>query len=70
MPGPGPRTAPRGQKLDLKANMGTIMRVLKYVCKRYGLQMVIVVVCIVITVLSINFFGDGVRDALDPKMKI
>ena len=49
---PGPRTAPRGQKLDLKANMGTIMRVLKYVCKRYGLQMVIVVVCIVITVLS------------------
>ncbi|MFQ7264815.1 MAG: ABC transporter ATP-binding protein [Lachnospiraceae bacterium] len=32
--------------------MGTIMRVLKYVCKRYGLQMVIVVVCIVITVLS------------------
>lgn len=52
MPGPGPRTAPRGQKLDLKANMGTIMRVLKYVCKRYGLQMVIVVVCIVITVLS------------------
>ena len=25
---------------------------------------------IVITVLSINFFGDGVRDALDPKMKI
>ena len=52
MPGPGPRTAPRGQKLDLKANMGTIMRVLKYVCKRYGLQMAIVVVCIVITVLS------------------
>ena len=52
MPGPGPRTAPRGQKLDLKANMGTIMRGLKYVCKRYGLQMVIVVVCIVITVLS------------------
>ena len=49
---PGPRTAPRGQKLDLKANMGTIMRVLKYVCKRYGLQMAIVVVCIVITVLS------------------
>ena len=52
MPGPGPRTAPRGQELDLKANMGTIMRVLKYVCKRYGLQMAIVVVCIVITVLS------------------
>lgn len=25
---------------------------------------------IVITVLSINFFGDGVRDALDPKMKV
>lgn len=25
---------------------------------------------IVVTVLSINFFGDGVRDALDPKMKI
>ena len=24
----------------------------------------------VITVLSINFFGDGVRDALDPKMKV
>ena len=49
---PGPRTVPRGQKLDLKANMGTIVRVLKYVCKRYGLQMAIVVVCIVITVLS------------------
>ena len=26
--------------------------------------------CLVITVLSINFFGDGLRDALDPKMKI
>ena len=25
---------------------------------------------IVVTVLSINFFGDGVRDALDPKMKV
>lgn len=25
---------------------------------------------IVATVLSINFFGDGVRDALDPKMKV
>lgn len=27
-------------------------------------------ICLVITVLSINFFGDGLRDALDPKMKI
>ena len=36
---PGPRTVPRGQKLDLKANMGTIVRVLKYVCKRYGLRL-------------------------------
>ncbi len=27
-------------------------------------------VCLILTVLSINFFGDGVRDALDPKMKI
>ena len=26
--------------------------------------------CLILTVLSINFFGDGVRDALDPKMKI
>ena len=26
--------------------------------------------CIVLTVLSINFFGDGLRDALDPKMKL
>lgn len=26
--------------------------------------------CIVLTVLSINFFGDGIRDALDPRMKI
>lgn len=26
--------------------------------------------CLVITVLSINFFGDGLRDALDPRMKI
>jgi peptide/nickel transport system permease protein len=25
---------------------------------------------LLITVLSINFFGDGIRDALDPKMKI
>ena len=26
--------------------------------------------CIVLTVLSINFFGDGIRDALDPRLKI
>lgn len=26
--------------------------------------------CLVITVLSINFFGDGLRDALDPKTQI
>lgn len=25
---------------------------------------------LILTVLSINFFGDGIRDALDPKMKI
>ena len=25
--------------------------------------------CLLVTVLSINFFGDGLRDALDPKMK-
>ena len=49
---PGPRTAPRGQKLDLKAHGGTILRILKYVCKRYGIHMVIVVVCIVVSVLA------------------
>ncbi len=27
-------------------------------------------VCLVATVLSINFIGDGLRDALDPKMKV
>lgn len=27
-------------------------------------------ICLLVTVLSINFFGDGLRDALDPKMKI
>ncbi len=27
-------------------------------------------IALIITTLSINFFGDGVRDALDPKMKI
>ncbi len=27
-------------------------------------------VCLVVTVLSINFIGDGLRDALDPKMKV
>ena len=27
-------------------------------------------ICLILTVLSINFFGDGVRDALDPKMKL
>ena len=27
-------------------------------------------IAIVITVLSINFFGEGVRDALDPKIKV
>lgn len=26
--------------------------------------------CLLITVLSINFIGDGLRDALDPKMKV
>ena len=49
---PGPRTAPRGQKLDLKAHGGTILRILKYVCKRYGFQMATVVVCIVVSVLA------------------
>ena len=27
-------------------------------------------VCLLVTVLSINLFGDGLRDALDPKMKL
>ena len=27
-------------------------------------------VCLLVTVLSINMFGDGLRDALDPRMKI
>jgi peptide/nickel transport system permease protein len=27
-------------------------------------------ILLVLTVLSINFIGDGLRDALDPKMKI
>jgi peptide/nickel transport system permease protein len=27
-------------------------------------------ILLVLTVLSINFFGDGLRDALDPKMKV
>lgn len=27
-------------------------------------------ICLVVTVLSINFIGDGLRDALDPKMKV
>lgn len=27
-------------------------------------------ICLLITVLSINFLGDGLRDALDPKMKL
>lgn len=27
-------------------------------------------ICLLVTVLSINLFGDGLRDALDPKMKI
>lgn len=26
--------------------------------------------CLLVTVLSINFLGDGLRDALDPKMKV
>ncbi|GHT71615.1 hypothetical protein FACS1894110_24970 [Spirochaetia bacterium] len=26
--------------------------------------------CLLVTVLSINFLGDGLRDALDPKMKL
>jgi ABC-type dipeptide/oligopeptide/nickel transport system permease subunit len=25
--------------------------------------------CILVTVLAINYLGDGLRDALDPKMK-
>jgi peptide/nickel transport system permease protein len=27
-------------------------------------------ICLLVTVLSINFLGDGLRDALDPKMKL
>lgn len=27
-------------------------------------------ICLLVTVLSINFFGDGLRDALDPKLKL
>ncbi len=27
-------------------------------------------ICLLVTVLSINLFGDGLRDALDPRMKI
>ena len=26
--------------------------------------------CIFLTVISINIFGDGLRDALDPKLKV
>lgn len=27
-------------------------------------------ICILLTVLGINLLGDGLRDALDPKMKV
>ena len=32
-------------------------------------QALFVALAILITVLAINLFGDGLRDALDPKMK-
>ncbi|MCD7807111.1 MAG: ABC transporter permease [Lachnospiraceae bacterium] len=37
--------------------------------KRYPYMTVIPGICIIITVLALNLFGDGLRDALDPKLK-
>lgn len=47
---PRPKAMPR-QKGSLKAKKGTIGRLLKYVGKRYGILMFIVLVCIVVNVL-------------------
>ena len=35
----------------------------------YGYLVVIPGICIMISVLAFNLLGDGLRDALDPKMK-
>ena len=47
---PRPKAVPR-QKGSLKASKGTIGRLLKYVGKKHGFLMVIVLVCIVVNVL-------------------
>ena len=35
----------------------------------YGYLVIIPGICIMISVLAFNLLGDGLRDALDPKMK-
>ena len=69
---PGPGNVPRG-KIDLKAHKGTIMRVLKYVCRQYGIQIGFVVVCIVASVVcnlqGTMFMQTLIDDYIMPMLK-
>ena len=57
-----PPTASWGNMLNVAQDIGTL--------QAYPWQWAPAGVAIVITVLAINFIGDGLRDALDPRMKI
>jgi dipeptide transport system permease protein len=46
-----------------------IMRVMDIILAFPSLLLALVLVAILITVLAINLIGDGLRDALDPKLK-
>ena len=50
-----------------QASWGTLASEARSVIQSYPLQIVWPVLAICLTVLSLNFIGDGVGEALDPK---
>jgi oligopeptide transport system permease protein len=51
------------------ASWGTLANDGSRVFQMYPSQLIIPAVCISLTMLSFNLLGDGLRDALDPKLR-
>jgi oligopeptide transport system permease protein len=51
------------------ASWGTLANEGVKVFQSYPSQLIIPAICISITMLSFNLLGDGLRDALDPKLR-
>ena len=71
-PMPARGGARRGSMKDAIKNntisKGTVKRLLAYF-KPHLFKLVIVIIAIILTAASLTLIGDGLRDALDPKMR-